>query len=296
MVENEDYLLCRSILEEHAKTFYFASKNLPENKKRGFWAVYAFCRKTDDIIDEGTENIDERRKKLNNWKESLLRAHNGTTSQNGIIRAFVHTMNMYQIPLSLPLKLIKGVETDSYKVKIESFSKLKEYCFSVASVVGLMLLYVMESNLKKASKYAISLGIAMQLTNILRDIAEDARMGRFYLPKTELQSFGLDHSDLRAALSGDKMIRFRRFLKFQIKRARNYYRKAMGGIKYLPKELQMTILMASRLYSKILDKIEKNNYDISRRVFVPFHEKVLDYIMMLIFSKLPMRQLSQQPG
>ena len=116
---NDDYLLCRSILEEGSKTFYFASKKLPQEKRKGFWAVYAFCRKTDDIIDEGMDSMHTRKKKLNQWKQSLLRAHKGKKSQNGIIRAFTETMKKYKIPLWIPLKLIKGVGTDAKKVAFD---------------------------------------------------------------------------------------------------------------------------------------------------------------------------------
>lgn len=287
---NEDYLLCRSILEESSKTFYFASKKLPQEKQMGFFAVYAFCRKTDDIIDEGKDCMHTRKKKLNQWKQSLLRAHKGKKSQNGIIRAFTKTMKKYKIPLWIPLKLIKGVGTDAKKVAFDSFEALKEYCFSVASVVGLMLLYVMESNMRKAANYAISLGIAMQLTNIIRDIRDDAQMGRFYLPRSELARFGLKHDDLLKQLAGKKFRQLKKFLSFQIKRARAYYKIAMGGIKYLPKELQLPITMAAQLYEKILDKVEQSGYDISRRVFVPMHEKFMHYACLSFLSMIPMRQ------
>ena len=284
----DDYLLCRSILQEGSKTFYFASKKLPEEKRKGFWAVYAFCRKTDDIVDTGDEGLDEKKKKLNNWKHSLLRAYEGKTSQNGVIRAFVETMKKYKIPLALPLKLIRGIGTDAENVKFESFHNLKDYCFSVASVVGLMLLFVMESDIQKASKYAISLGIAMQLTNIIRDIREDANMGRYYLPNSELARFKLSHEDLTAELAGEKLVLFRRFMRFQIKRAKKYYKKAMVGIKYLPKELRFPITMAANLYEMIIKKIEQNSYDISKRAFVPFHEKMVYYARMIIVSRVPM--------
>lgn len=289
---NDDYLLCRSILEEGSKTFYFASKKLPQEKRKGFWAVYAFCRKTDDIIDEGTDCIKQRQKNLSNWKRALLRAYEGKRSQNGIIRAFVATMRKYRIPLRMPLKLIDGVATDAKKVAFESFGSLKNYCFSVASVVGLMLLYVMGSNIQKAAGYAVSLGIAMQLTNIIRDIREDAQMGRFYLPKSELSRFGLKHEDLLSKLAGYKLTQLKKFLKFQIKRARVYYQKAMGGIRYLPKELQFPITLAAHLYQKILEKVEQNGYDIAIRAFVPFHEKIFHYIRISFFGAIPRMQCS----
>lgn len=289
----EDFLLCRSILQEGSKTFYFASKKLPEEKRRGFWAVYAFCRKTDDIIDEGAESMPARRRRLGNWKASLLRAHEGRRSQDGVIRAFACTMKMHSIPLSLPLRLIKGVGTDSGKVAFESFGSLRDYCFSVASVVGLMLLYVMGSDVRRAGRYAISLGIAMQLTNIIRDISEDASMGRFYLPKAELSRFGLAYEDLLAKPAGEKMERLKRFLRFQIKRARAYYRKALGGMRFLPEELRLPIAMAARLYEGILDKVEQGGYDISRRAFVPFHEKLIHYAGISLFSAIPTMRLTR---
>jgi len=293
----DDYLLCRSILEEGSKTFFFASKNLPEDKKKAFWAVYAFCRKTDDIIDEGDAPMEVRRKNLANWKRTLIRAHGGKGSNNGVIRAFVETMEKNNIPQSLPLRLIQGVAMDSKKVSFSSYGNLRNYCFSVASVVGLMLLHVMDSNMAKARRHAIALGIAMQLTNILRDVGEDARAGRFYLPKKELAEFGLSHSDLLGQLEGKKLREFRQFLKFQIRRAREYYRRALEGIGYLPQELKFAITMAARLYQKILDKIEQNSYDvITKRAYVPLHEKLLLYISFSLETFFPMRQLSRLSG
>jgi len=257
-----DFQQCRSILRRSSKTFFLASKVLPKGRERAFWAVYSFCRSTDDIADEDSFTQKERAEKLGEWKKDMLAAYSGKRSSHPAMRAFADTALHYGIPISLPLKLIQGVSMDISRTRFSSFGTLRRYCYCVASVVGLMLLHVMGVKSRRAKRYAIFLGIAMQLTNILRDIAEDLRMGRVYLPEKELAAYGLKQSDISLRMGVRKAARFRRFLQFQVRRARHYYRQAVSGIEMLPRELRLAIASAASLYSKILDRMEKQNYEV----------------------------------
>ncbi|MCX8174773.1 MAG: phytoene/squalene synthase family protein [Candidatus Micrarchaeota archaeon] len=257
-----DFQRCKEVLSKSSSTFFLASRMLPAQQKQAFWAVYAFCRATDDIADEGDFGRQQRARMLAEWKQDLLSALAGKRSASAVIRAFSDTMRAYGIPVSLPMQLIEGVSMDISRTRFHSFRKLRRYCYCVASVVGLMLLYVMGVKSRRAQRYAISLGIAMQLTNILRDISEDLASGRLYLPLSELSAFGLKPSDIGRKMGRRKLESFRRFMRFQIRRARHYYSQALFGIRLLPKKLQAAISSAALLYLRILDDIETRGFDV----------------------------------
>ncbi|MCX8198122.1 MAG: phytoene/squalene synthase family protein [Candidatus Micrarchaeota archaeon] len=258
----QDFQHCRSILKRGSKTFFFSSKILPRGSEKPFWAVYAFCRKSDDIIDEGNLPKKIRAERLSQWRGELLRAYRGQKSSDPVIRAFAQTAMEYSIPKSYPLTLLRGVSSDLLGEEIRTFSQLRSYCYSVASVVGLMLLCVMRVKSKKAKKHAINLGIAMQLTNIIRDVAEDMRMGRVYLPTKDLEAHGLVRKDIRPNMPAEKRERLRKLIAFECRRARHYYSLSVQGLSLLPKELRIAIATASALYSKILDKVQKSGHDV----------------------------------
>ncbi|MEM4554519.1 MAG: phytoene/squalene synthase family protein [Candidatus Anstonellaceae archaeon] len=261
-VTERDFQECKAVLQKGSKTFFFSSKILPKEKKKAFWAVYAFCRKTDDIVDEGDEDADSKAKRLYLWKRQLLRALSGKGSSEPVIRAFAKVALQYKIPKAYPLILMKGVSTDLRKQEFRTFRQLRAYCYSVASVVGLMLLHVMGVTSAAAKRKAIALGIAMQLTNILRDVAEDRAVGRIYLPTKDLKRFRLSRSDIRPNLPKSKKEAFRKLIEFECKRAQRYYDQAASGILLLPKGLQVAIATASSLYSSILQKLKRANYDV----------------------------------
>lgn len=242
--------------------------------KNSFYAVYAFCRHTDNLIDDNEGNAKLQRALISNWRKEFLSAYEKESSSDPILNAFVYTMRKYSIPLKYPLELIRGVKADINKKQYRTFAELRRYCFRVASVVGIMLTYVMGAgNIKEAKKCAMKLGIAMQLTNILRDVGEDARMGRVYFPKDELARFGLTIKDI---LSLKKTFQFMDFIKFQVKRARRYYREAVKGIAMLHKEVQTVIGLAFTLYREILKAIEENNYEVyEKRAYVGLLKKIL---------------------
>jgi phytoene synthase len=258
----EDYRRCKEILKASSKTFFLSSKILPPEKERAFWAVYAFCRKTDDIADEGELAGEERIRRLGEWKGGLKAACLGKKSSDPVMRAFADTARRHSIPISYPLVLVSGVSKDARPFRFNNFTQLRRYCYSVASVVGLMLLCVMGARSKKARRHAVYLGIGMQLTNIIRDIEEDSRSGRVYLPEDELRAYGLSREDVGPGMGARKKARFKRLLRFQICRARHYYEQAVEGISLLPKELRFAIASCASLYSKILDEIEKRDCEV----------------------------------
>jgi len=252
-------------------------------RRNAFYAIYAFCRHTDNLIDDNEGKPLLQKMLIADWKKRLLKAYREGASTDPILNPFVHIMKKHSIPLRYPLELIKGVATDIEKKEYSTFRELRRYCFRVASVVGLMLMYVMGvPDIRKAKRYAIKLGIAMQLTNILRDVGEDARMGRVYFPKDELARFGLGISDI---LSLRKTASLVEFLKFQILRARKYYEEAVRGIAMLHCEVRPVISLALALYREILKVIEENGYEVyAKRAYVNTFRKIMLYLRLIFIG------------
>ncbi len=264
------YKYCESVTKLHAKSFYFAAKFLPRNKQKAVFPIYAFCRHVDDEIDEiGDGNEEKAVETVNKWKENLENLYSGiensklkTQNSKLVFLAWSDLLRNYKIPQNLPLELIKGVLMDTTIKRYKTFEELYVYCYRVASTVGLMSSEILGYSDGMAMEYAEALGIGMQLTNILRDVKEDAAMGRIYLPREDLEIF--DVSERQIFENGfDK--NFERLMKFQIQRARGFYEKGERGISLLEKDSRFTVLLASRVYGKILDEIEKQNYDVFMR-------------------------------
>lgn len=252
-------------------------------RRNAFYAIYAFCRHTDNLIDDNDGSPKLQKMLIRNWKRRFLQAWRTGSSEDPIIAPFVFIMKKHGIPLRYPLELIKGVSMDIHKKSYGTFAELRRYCFRVASVVGLMLMHVMGvENIRKAKRYAIKLGIAMQLTNILRDVGEDARMGRVYFPTDELARFGLTISDILSLCKTERLIEF---LKFQVARARQYYREAVRGLAMLHREVRMVIALAFTLYSEILRVIEQNDYEVfAKRAYVTLLAKMMLYLRLAVFG------------
>ena len=273
------YSTCRAITRRHAKTFYMATRFLPNGKQRGIFAIYALCRYVDDMVDEAEDLLQEKqvayddiRRRLDSWKQKLEATYDGRKHDDDILLAFADVLRQYEIPISLPFELLDGVCMDLYKNRYQSFEELYEYSYKVASVVGLMTSEVFGYSNSEALNYAIDLGIAMQLTNILRDVGEDLDKNRIYLPKTELEQFGVTEDDLFNHRMNEN---FLRLMKFQISRARAYYTKAEKGILLLNDDSRLPVYLAHYNYSGILGKIEKNDYSVFRhRAYLSTTEKL----------------------
>ncbi|UCC94611.1 MAG: phytoene/squalene synthase family protein [Candidatus Omnitrophota bacterium] len=272
----------RAITKKWAKTFYFASRFLPKAKRDAAYAVYAVCRLSDDAVDDPDKLHDCSY--LDAIKEKIESVYGGAQLEDNVLLAFKETVDAYQIPKKYFDELIEGMYMDATKTRYENFNELAIYCYRVAGVVGIIMLKIFGSNDERAQEYAIKLGVAMQLTNILRDIKEDYARDRIYLPKNEMHNYGIDESTLYDATVTEE---FKGFLKSQIERARAYYNQSGEGIKMISDDRCRFVVCAMKdMYAGILDEIERNNYDIfSRRAYVSFLQKI--WMAVKIFVERP---------
>ncbi|MGB0130391.1 phytoene/squalene synthase family protein [Chlorobium sp.] len=273
------YRYCREISKHHAKTFYLATLFLPKRQQNPIFAIYALLRTVDDLVDLAEDKLtngqitrQEINSLLENWKTRLKSCYRGEVDHDPIMMAWHDTLKTYPIAMELPLDLMDGVAMDIEFRKFETFDELYVYCYKVASVVGLMTSEIFGYSDRQALQHAIELGIAMQLTNILRDIGEDIDRGRIYLPMEDLKRFNYSEEEFMKKTMNDN---FLELMKFQIERARSYYRSAEKGIPMLEKESRFAVMVSSRNYCNILKAIEKNGYDVfSRRAYRSFFQKI----------------------
>jgi phytoene synthase len=252
------YKQAEKITARHSKSFFFASALLPEERRSAVRALYAFCRTVDDIVDKSSDY--EREARLDYWRKMVeTTAH----EENDLVAAaWADTLTRYHIPRHYALQLIDGVARDLFQVRYQTFAELATYCYGVASTVGLMSMYIVGFKDSSAVPYAIKLGVALQMTNILRDVGEDYRNGRLYLPREELAFYGIHESDIAEGRITDN---WRQFMQYQIDRTRQLYHESWAGIKMLEREGQLAIGAASIFYQGILGEIEKNDYDVFTR-------------------------------
>ena len=268
----------RRLTRHHAKTFYFASHVLPRVKRGDAYAVYAFCRHVDDEIDLAPE-ANAREERFARLGKLLDRAYEGNAEGlddfSGLpwLTAFRETVRRRAIPRKYFEDLLIGVRMDCGAVRIANWEELQTYCYHVAAVVGLIMVHVLTEPAPGLLLPAQHLGTAMQLTNILRDIREDWERDRLYLPRQEMEKFGLTPDDVAHGRTGDS---FRALMRFQIGRARSYYSLAEPGIARLPDDgSRLTVRLMSTLYGAILDEIERADFQVYRqRVRVSFPRKV----------------------
>jgi len=256
---NHAYRHAEQIAAKHSKSFYFASAFLPEEKRLAVRALYAFCRTVDDLVDEVSE-VGDPEAGLDYWRTVTQTA--SVPDANPVALAWVDTLIRYSIPRQYALQLIDGVQRDLRQTRYATFDELATYCYSVASTVGLMSMYIIGFWAPEAIPYAIKLGVALQMTNILRDVGEDYRQGRIYLPREDMLTFGISETDIERE---EVDPRWRRFMQFQIKRVRRLYAEAWEGVRLLERDGQFAVAAASVLYQGILDVIEQNDYDVFRR-------------------------------
>lgn len=273
---SESYELCRQITARYAKTFYLGTMLMPLAKRQAIWALYAWCRRTDELVD-GLNAATTTPETLQAWEQQLERTFNGEpTSPTDI--ALAEAVKTYPIPIQPFKDMIAGMQMDLKYDRYACFDDLHLYCYRVAGTVGLMSAAVMGFDqadphiLSSAMSAAIALGIAMQLTNILRDIGEDARRGRIYLPQEDLAYFDYTEADLFAGILDDRWISL---MQFQIQRARQFYQRAEGGIAALSRDARWPVWASLMLYRNILNSIEVNQYQVfSRRAYVPAPKKL----------------------
>lgn len=272
------YAHCRVITRNHAKTFYMATRFLPYQKQRSIFAIYGLCRYLDDLVDEAEDLVFQKRisqievlERLDLFKEKLINTYRGVEHDDPILVAFADVLNRYDISIDLPLLLLEGVSADLSKNRYDNFEELFDYSYKVASVVGLMTSEIFGYTDPKALDHAIEMGIAMQLTNILRDVGEDLRRDRIYIPQDELSQFNLSEGDLFTFQISDNFVDL---MKFQIERAREYYVSAEKGIPLLNRDSRLPVMLARENYSRILSKIEENQYQVfHQRAYLNSSEK-----------------------
>jgi 15-cis-phytoene synthase len=265
------YRQCGAIARDHSKSFYLSSRFLPFEKRRAVWAVYAFCRTADDIVDRDAAPA-ERLGAIDAWEAGLHAAYAGRAT-NPIFVAYADAAARYGVPREAALDLLRGARMDVSVNRYATYDDLRGYCYLVASTVGVLVTPILGALDDEAQHDAAGLGHAMQMTNILRDVGEDARLNRIYLPADEMARFGYTEAALFAAVVDE---RFVALMRFQIERARRLYRDAEPGIARLQPESRYAVRLALQLYRGILGAIEANGYDVfSKRAYVPLRSKIL---------------------
>jgi phytoene synthase len=271
----------------YAKSFYFSSFFLPKDKRYAAYSVYDFCRYSDNIIDSSNLSTTEKSKKILELRQIIDKIYTGELEKDDRFYSLSYVVNYYNIPNKYFYDLLIGLEFDNTKVSFETFSELRKYCYHVASIVGLIMTHIFGITSIEALKYAESLGIAMQLTNILRDIKEDTEMDRYYLPAEDLKRFNYSKEELKNKIINNNFINL---MKFQIERARSFYQDGLNGFPYLTNDgSRSTVIIMAKTYSSILNKIEKANYNVfSKRIYLSTFEKIfysMNYFIRAAFSK-----------
>ena len=293
---DQAYEICRKETQKWAKTFYLGTLLLPQEKRKAIWAIYVWCRRTDEIMDSveaSTKSQDELSDNLDEWEENTKNVFKGNI-QSDLDAVLFDTIEKYPQSIDPYLDMIEGQRMDLSKFRYKSFSELKLYCYRVAGTVGLMTQNVMGidsaytsapwSNRPDPSEAAIALGIANQLTNILRDIGEDRQRGRIYLPQEDLKKFNYSEEEL---LNGEINNEWRMLMNFQLKRARSWFKKSEDGIKWLSSDARWPVWTSLRLYRGILDSIEKLDYDVfNNRAFVRNSVKALEIPISFLISRI----------
>jgi phytoene synthase len=258
MTLDESYQWCTRVARTQAKNFYYSFLLLDPPRRRAMCAIYAFMRYCDDLSDD--EGIVDRVAAIARWRADLEAALAGRIPEHPLWPAFVDSAARYRIPHQYFFEMIEGVSSDLEPRRIQTFDELYDYCYHVASVVGLTIIHIFGFDDPKALLLAEKCGIAFQLTNILRDVREDEEKGRVYLPAEDYERFGGD---------------FTRLMEFEAQRARSYYRESAPLIDLIHEKSRPSMRALIGIYSRLLDRIVESNYDVlARRIRVPTWEKL----------------------
>lgn len=276
----DSYRYCQTLARREAANFYHAFRLLPRPQRKAMCALYAFLRVTDDLADQpGTREA--KAAALAGWRKHLDRLLEGQT-EHELDAAFCDTVRTYRIPNEYLHAVINGVEMDLDISHYATFEELRKYCYHVASVVGLSCIHIWGFHGEKAIALAEQAGIALQLTNILRDLREDAARGRVYLPREDLDRFGYSETDLKRGERGE---RFEALMRFEVERARQFYDSSSALERHLEPAGRAVFQVMTRTYRRLLDAIEAQGYDVfSRRVTVPRWRKIA-----LLAAAIPVR-------
>ncbi len=255
----QSYEYCKLVAKSQAKNFYYSFTVLPPEKKAAMCAIYAFMRYSDDISDEAALSAGKH-DLLPSWRAALDRAFEGDYGGSRILPAFHDVVKRYAIPKTFFHELIDGAEMDLTTTRYETFDDLYRYCHRVASVVGFVCIHVWGfSGDEEAYIPAEACGLAFQLTNILRDVKEDAERGRIYLPLEDMRRFGYSEEELLQGVTDD---RFHALMRFEVARAREYYEKALPLIPLIDPVSRPTFVIMFRIYRGLLERIEEQGYNV----------------------------------
>ncbi|MDC3092037.1 phytoene synthase [Prochlorococcus sp. AH-716-M18] len=293
---DQAYEICRQETQQWAKTFYLGTLLLPPEKRKAIWAIYVWCRRTDEIMDSeeaSTKTQDELSDNLYAWEENTKNVFKGIIKSE-LDSVLFDTIEKYPQSIQPYLDMIDGQRMDLNKFRYKDFDELKLYCYRVAGTVGLMTQNVMgiDSAYTSApwsakpdpSEAAIALGIANQLTNILRDVGEDRYRGRIYLPLAEIEKFNYSEEEL---LKGEINNQWKALMNFQLTRARDWFQKSEDGIKWLSSDARWPVWTSLRLYRGILDSIERLDYDVfNNRAFVKNSVKAFEIPISFVISRI----------
>ncbi|MBI1870987.1 MAG: squalene/phytoene synthase family protein [Chlamydiae bacterium] len=267
----ESYRYCSSMARSQAKNFYTSFLFLPREKRNAISSVYAFMRACDDITDNGQSN-EFRKKSLHQWKEKVKKFLEEGDLNHPIFPSLQDTIHQFKIPHSYFYEILEGVQMDLEPIRFSRFTELYPYCYKVASVVGLICLYIFRFKEASTLEHGEACGIAFQLTNILRDLKEDAEMGRIYLPQEDMTKFKYSENDLIHFKINENFIAL---MKFESERAESFYQKAAVLPERIDPDSQRAIKVMIGIYHGILKKIQAKNYDVlSERIRLSFWEKV----------------------
>ncbi|MBK7380932.1 MAG: presqualene diphosphate synthase HpnD [Ignavibacteriales bacterium] len=248
----------KEIAKNSKSSFYYAFNLLPEDKRDAMNTVYAFCRQTDDIIDEGNESLEIKYQKLHRWRVEFQKSLTGQ-SDFPLLNKLIRIISKFDIPLDPFYDLIKGMEMDLQKNRYLTFDDLQLYCYRVASTVGLMCIEIFGYKHKTTKDFAVNLGIALQLTNILRDIKKDLEKGRIYLPKEDMAKFNYSEDELVRYVYNEN---FRDLMAYEVRRAKTYFDAATSCLNLDDKRAMFAARAMQHIYYKMLNKIIDAEYDV----------------------------------
>ena len=287
--------MCRKETQQWAKTFYLGTLLLPYEKRKAIWAIYVWCRRTDELMDSPEalkKSEEELSESLNSWEENTKNIFKGIVKTD-LDAVLSDTLEKYPQTIDPYLDMIAGQRMDLTKFRYKNFDELKLYCYRVAGTVGLMTQNVMGIDafyeaaswieVPDISEAAVALGIANQLTNILRDVGEDRHRGRIYLPQDEIKQFGYSEEEL---LLGTINTQWKNLMAFQLNRAREWFKNSEEGIKWLSADARWPVWTSLRLYRKILNSIENLDYDVfNNRAYVNKTIKAFEIPISFLISR-----------
>ena len=278
------YEECRSVTRQQAKNFYYAFLTLPSAQRRAIYVAYTFCRYCDDSVDQVASTSDKLAA-LGALQSELAQTYSGHANQP-LFLALADVAEKYDIPQKYFEEVISGVESDLVKSRYDDFGQLRLYCYQVASVVGLICLQIFGYKDPDAKQRAVDLGLAMQLTNIVRDVREDLGYGRIYLPQDEMARFGYSEAELQSGIVNEPFIEL---MRFQAQRAKCYFESGFQLLPYLSLRSRACPAVLGQLYRRVLQRIEGADYDVlNNRISLSTQEKLRVTAQTWLSSVMPL--------